>query len=738
MNPYQATSVDPSPTLIESDNFPIDFLSLLAERESWRKEIYRPIYHMHKWWAKRLGTIFRGLLLGCLLPSDVAFEEEFYRSHNFTQVTVFDPFMGSGTTVGEAHKLGCTVLGRDINPIACESVRVALGPLEEQQIQHAYFQLIEGIGKRIRGLYRTKDADGQGCDVLYFFWVKTIECPMCSSAVELFSTRILARNAYPQQKPEVQVCCPQCSAIFPALYTQDRVACPVCQLAFNPHQSTVQGAKATCTTCRHTFPIAKTVQASMQPPAHRLYAKLVLTVNGEKQYLPVTLEDENAYAGCTQLLADELKAQRIQLPQAELTQGHNTRQALNYNYKSWRDFFNERQLLALAWLQNGIAELPDPAGKDLFFTLFSGVLEFNNLFATYKGEGTGAVRHMFSHHILRPERMPIEANLWGTPKSSGSFSNLFKMRMQRAVDYRKMPFEVSVTGSGKAFQSSPPFSGVIEKKWPVEGNYKPRGIYLSCASSDETELPAESIDFVVTDPPFFDNVHYSELADFFLAWQSLKPHGFIPESVTTRHPKEVQDASEERFTQKLTQVFAECNRILKQTGLLIFTYHHSRTAGWIALGKAVVDAGFSIVNTHPIKAELSLATPKAQAAEPIQLDIVFVCKKQTVDARAQQEPATAFRQAYDRARTKLGRLTTCGLKLSDNDRKIALLGQFLAQLGPIASSAVVQTYLTAIEDQIDQAVRSLEPQLELQDRAATTAANVNDALPAEQLAFSFD
>lgn len=546
MNPYQATSVDPSPTLIESDNFPIDFLSLLAERESWRKEIYRPIYHMHKWWAKRLGTIFRGLLLGCLLPSDVAFEEEFYRSHNFTQVTVFDPFMGSGTTVGEAHKLGCTVLGRDINPIACESVRVALGPLEEQQIQHAYFQLTEGIGKRIRGLYRTKDADGQGCDVLYFFWVKTIECPMCSSAVELFSTRILARNAYPQQKPEVQVCCPQCSAIFPALYTQDRVACPVCQLAFNPHQSTVQGAKATCTTCRHTFSIAKTVQASMQPPAHRLYAKLVLTANGEKQYLPITLEDENAYAGCTQLLADELKAQRIQLPQAELTQGHNPRQALNYNYKSWRDFFNER------------------------------------------------------------------------------------------------------------------------------------------------------------------------------------------------HPKEVQDASEERFTQKLTQVFAECNRILKQTGLLIFTYHHSRTAGWIALGKAVVDAGFSIVNTHPIKAELSLATPKAQAAEPIQLDIVFVCKKQTVDARAQQEPATAFRQAYDRARTKLGRLTTCGLKLSDNDRKIALLGQFLAQLGPIASSAVVQTYLTAIEDQIDQAVRSLEPQLELQDRAATTAANVNDALPAEQLAFSFD
>ena len=64
------------------------------------------------------------------------------------------------------------------------------------------------------------------------------------------------------------------------------------------------------------------------------------------------------------------------------------------------------------------------------------MLEFNNLFASYKGEGTGAVRHMFSHHILKPERTPIEANVWGTPKSSGSFSNLFRSRLLRAIEYR--------------------------------------------------------------------------------------------------------------------------------------------------------------------------------------------------------------------------------------------------------------------------------------------------------------
>ena len=116
----------PARRLIETDRFPVEFISRLAERESWRKEVHRPIYHIHKWWAKRLGSVFRGALLGCLLPEDARLEDEFHRRHDFAGVSVLEPFMGSGTTIGEAHKLGLTALGRDINPVACEAVRVKL------------------------------------------------------------------------------------------------------------------------------------------------------------------------------------------------------------------------------------------------------------------------------------------------------------------------------------------------------------------------------------------------------------------------------------------------------------------------------------------------------------------------------------------------------------------------------------------------------------------------------------
>ena len=116
-------------TALEHD-FPIIEVSQVAEQESWRKEINRPIYHIHKWWATRLGSVFRGILLGCALPRGSNLEKTFYQWHSFAGMTVFDPFMGSGTTIGEAHKLGCTALGRDINPVAAEAVRVVMGAMD--------------------------------------------------------------------------------------------------------------------------------------------------------------------------------------------------------------------------------------------------------------------------------------------------------------------------------------------------------------------------------------------------------------------------------------------------------------------------------------------------------------------------------------------------------------------------------------------------------------------------------
>ncbi len=662
--------------LIESDDFPFEFLSQIAERESWRKEIHRPIYHVHKWWAKRLGSIFRGILLGSLLPNRADLRSEFYRDHSFAGLTVFDPFMGSGTTIGEAHKLGLTALGRDINPVAVEAVQTALGPLDRQMLLDGVERLSDNIGRRICDLYRSRDSRNRPCDVLYYFWVMQAACPACQGTVDLFTSYIIARNATPNKKPQVQILCPFCASIFEGVNGVNQVECSNCAHQFDATVGTTEGAKGNCPHCQSRFTVVDAVGLGFGPPKYRLYAKLVLTSEGGKEYMPATADDVAAYRKCSQLLKDEIREDKIRLPDLQLARGYNTRQAMNYGFTMWRDFFNDRQLLALCWLRAGIEQLSDASVRKSLLTLFSGVLEFNNLFASYKGEGTGAVRHMFSHHILKPERMSIEAHVWGTPKSSGSFTNLFRSRLLRAIEYKEYPTEI-FGRRGPSRLCAQPFTGKVEREWPTQSKFFSRGIYLSCGDSAWTELPACSIDLAVTDPPFFDNVHYSELADFFFSWQQLTGECDQHSSVSTRHPAEVQDTDSDRFALKLQAVFRECNRVLKDDGLLVFSYHHSRDEGWRALAEAVWGAGFQIVNAQPVKSEMSVATPKAQAKDPIQLDIIIVCRKHS--ARV-DEGLVPLDVAIGAGRAKIRRLQHAGFALSRNDKKIVLYGQALTSI----------------------------------------------------------
>ncbi|MCK4342399.1 MAG: DUF1156 domain-containing protein [Phycisphaerae bacterium] len=662
----------PEPRLIESNEFPFDFLSQLAERESWRKELHRPIYHVHKWWATRLGSIFRGILLGSVLPVKADLVREFYRFHSHSKVAVFDPFMGSGTTIGEAHKLGITALGRDINPVAVDAVQTAFGLLDRRKIIAAFEELYDGVGQATRGLYRSCDAKGRACDVLYYFWVMQAECPQCNACVDLFSSHIIARNANPHRKPQVQVRCPACSNIFQGMNGDKHVYCPKCRHHFDATCGPARGAKATCPQCTTLFTILDAI--GKERPAFRLYGKLILTTKGRKEYLPVSEEDLSAYRECSRLLRDEVERGRVHLPNLRLAHGHNTRQAMRYNFLAWADFFNDRQLLALGWLRAAITNIANEPVRKALMTLFSGALEFNNLFASYKGEGTGAVRHMFSHHILKPERTPIEANVWGTPKSSGGFTNLFRSRLLRAIDYREVPTEVNGRKLPPRACASA-FTGRIEAEWPTNGRFSERGIYLSTGDSARTGLANTSIDLVVTDPPFFDNVHYSELADFFYAWHQIDLQRAATSS--TRNSAEVQDTDPVKFASKLRSVFEECHRILKDDGLLVFTYHHSRNEGWHAIAEAVLGAGFTVVNSQPVRAEMSVATPKTQAKEPIQLDIILVCRKAS---RLLSNLRISTMAALDIGRAKLRRLAEAGLTLSRNDRRVVLFGQLLTSI----------------------------------------------------------
>lgn len=688
---------------IEDDSFPFEALSEVAEVESWRKEVNRPLSHIHKWWAQRLGTVFRAATIGAFAPRGADVLDLFYSRVRVPQRTVFDPFMGSGTTVTEALKLGARAIGRDINPVAWFAVRNALAAHKPQDVLETFSRIERDMANLLRRYYQTQLEGGGEADVLYYFWVKMISCPECQARVDLFNSYIFASHAYPKKHPESQSLCPQCGEINPTRYDSSAVTCRACQNAFNPSVAPARGTKARCPG-GHEFQIAKAVRESGTVPAHRLYAKMVLLPDGSKTYARATEWDQQLYASAERELNDRGNA----FPVVRIEPGYNTNQVLKYNYTHWHQMFNARQLLAFSILGERIANIEDAPLRELFACLLSGTLEFNNMFASYKGEGTGAVRHMFSHHILKPERVPLEANLWGTPKSSGSFSTLFRSRLLRALDYAADPFELRTPVTGGDAKSQKVF-GLSERigHKSAESFAEFAGgeaLYLSCGDSSATDIASGTVDAVITDPPFFDNVHYSQLADFFYVWQRhfLGTDGARAET-STRSEAEVQSSDCGSFTQRLTNVFRECSRVLVQDGLLIFSYHHSRAEGWEAVLASVMDAGFRITAAHPVKAEMSVATPKHQAQAPIDLDILLVCRKR--GAATPDSDNSLWPKALQRSGNQIHRLRIAKRALSRNDVRVILMAQLIRELSAKKSTqsavAELQSITGKIERQID-------------------------------------
>jgi len=271
--------------------YPYIEISRLAKKESWRKEVNRPIYHLHKWWAQRLGSVFRANVIHAIEPSNNEWLS-FYQKHDYA-ATVLDPFMGSGTTLGEALKVGCNVVGCDINPVSTFLVQEELRHVDLWEVQREYERIDAEIGERIRSMHRTVLPNGEVADVLYYFWVVVVKSPT-GEELPLFKNYIVSKNAYPSKKPEIWVLCPRCGEVFQSIYTSHSATCPTCGDEYDPWIGRVRGSIVT--DGKDDKYKIKDLVSGDEAPEERLYAMLAVDKKGNKHFLKVGQYDLDLYA----------------------------------------------------------------------------------------------------------------------------------------------------------------------------------------------------------------------------------------------------------------------------------------------------------------------------------------------------------------------------------------------------------------------------------------------------------
>jgi len=674
------------------NDFPFIEISEIAEQESWRKEVYRPLSYIHKWWARRLGSVFRGLLINEFKNPDQDLMDVFYSDTTFTDKIVFDPFMGSGTTITEAIKLGARVIGSDINPVSTIMVQSALCACKIEAVQEA-FNYIEKECKEKIVSYYTTSYKGYNAKVLYYFWVKQLHCDNCGCDIPLFKSTIFSKNAYPSKKPMAQSVCPYCGEINQVHYQATKHKCICCEGEYNPQIGNVdKNFMCTCPSCGRKEKIIDYVKRTKRVLPERIYAKMILDSSGTKRYVCSTEEDFALYNQAV----DSLPKYEQYIPDDVIEAGYNTDQIITYNYRKWREMFNGRQLLCFGILSKAIMSIKDANVRRLFAVLMSGTLEFNNMFCSFKGEGTGAVRPLFYNHIFKTELTPLEANVWGGKGSSGAFSNLFETRIVRALTYKIKPYELKLVPDRKENEKYYLNGIKIESELATSfidlDSNRP---LILCGDSSQTCLMNSTVDLVLTDPPFFDNVNYSELADFFYVW--LRRFNLLNCKLdTTRSNKEVQDQDSEKFTEKLQDVFIECKRVLKKEGHLVFTYHHSRIEGWTSVYNAIMGAGFRIVDVFPVKAEMAVSVAIQSAKVPINYDLVFVCAKEENELYSANE--AVLRKEFISA---LNGIEGSNLKFTIGDKLMYCYGLILKYLSMGGKKEIADNDISEIRNALD-------------------------------------
>lgn len=676
------------------ESFPVKEVGEASSRE--KNIRHGHISTLHIWWARRPLAASRATAYAALTPAPKDAEEwqkkrdfiiqlsqwensnnqsllerarrEILEANGGVPPKVLDPFSGGGSYPLEALRLGCESYANDYNPVAVLIEKATLEypqkfgrPFEgmpdwakpqpqrqnakaqsgkrgkkKQDEQPALFDpttgsestdfnpllnavrywcdwALEEARKELSDYY---PSDPDGSIPVGYIWARTLPCqnPSCGQTIPLMRQFWLVKKA----KKNI--------SLYPKI-SKGKLDFEIIgegykkwQDGFSPDKGTISMAVVTCPFCGSTIDEKTTRRLFEAGYSGQKMIAVVLTQEKKsgKIYRIATEKDELAYTAANQSLKDISQQFSLEwgmnaIPDEPISKERPSPNArgvsgvTRYGMLEWGNLFNSRQQLALLTFCSVVRKVyariqSDNLNKDFGIA----VVTYLGLLVSKLSDWMSVLTSWQPHvqcpgHTFTRQALPM---LWDYQEtaplggSSGSWESLTKVL-----------FDALVT----CFVSS---------DIP----------YITNSSATQLSYDDNYFDAILTDPPYYDNVPYSHLSDFFYIWLK-RSLGFVhPELFSTPlTPKSSEivaytlknggfEAGKQFFEENLKNSFSEIHRILKPEGIATIVYAHKSTAGWETVINALLDSNLVVTGSLPISTEMKtrlLASETAALASSI-------------------------------------------------------------------------------------------------------------------------
>ena len=645
-----------------------------------------PFKGLHRWYSRKPLSFSRASVLGSLLPADVTMEEFEYLlgldrpRENETDIeradrqkrtrlyktppspervkqvqelceaqwgdktpAVLDAFAGGGSIPFEAARYGLRVFASDLNPVAVVTMKAAIEfPLQfGAELQKDIDKWVQWVGQQAEERLGEFFPAQEGETVQNYLWAHTVQCPNCQSTVPLSPNWWLYKR---QEKINWSKWC----AVKPVPnLAEKRVDFELIKGKkgkgntiqtpdgdFDPNDfSTIGRGVGKCPNCDNVIEdqVIKN-QATNGGLGHQLYAVAFKQGQGSLEFRTPDQIDLDEIEKAQNYLQQRLRDYSLGdlTPAIEINDGEKTRELLRYGIEKWDQLFNPRQLLTLVTYIEIINEAKEKIRTELGEEKTQAIASYLSMILdrcidlncrlTVWNTGLGSTTKASLTHSLNLN--------WNYPEFQG-YEKLWRQMSKFAHSYTDL---CEYLGT-KINSSSLNLENHTEKTFHIEN-----------ASADSLfHLSDQSIDAIVTDPPYYSTIQYAELSDFFYVWQKRILGDIFPElyySELTDKDREAvanpsrfrnmgtspKDLADQDYEAKMQMAFSEYYRVLKNNGVMTVQFNHKDSGAWDVLAQSLIEAGFEITASWAVSTENPQNLHQAQK-NSVSSTVLLVCRK---------------------------------------------------------------------------------------------------------------